>query len=824
LRRLFFVIGVAWGAAASSAAPEAALPAASKQKIDFARDVQPIFEASCLNCHARNKYKGGLSLETRAALLKGGEDGPVAVVNDSAHSDLILRIASGDPDKVMPAKGDRLTTKQVAILRAWIDQGMAWPEDIGFGFRRAPLAPRKVTLSEIKGLDNPIDRLLAGYFAQHGGKPQALVDDRLFARRVHLDLVGLLPPPERLDAFLADTDGAKRTKLVESLLADRRAYADHWMTFWNDALRNAYRGTGFIDGGRQPITNWLYKSLFDNKPYDQFVRELISPVPGSEGFAKGIVWRGVVNASQVPPVQAAQNISQVFLGTNLKCASCHDSFVNYWKLADAYALAGVFADAPLEIHRCDKPTGKTSAIGFIYPELGAIDAAAPKAERMKQLAAIVTKPENGRLSRTIVNRLWAQLMGRGIVETVDDMDQLPWSADLLDWLAADFAEHGCDLKRTIGLICTSRAYRLVSVGAPKPGEKQFAFAGPIVKRMSAEQFVDAVWAVTGAWQSVKPELIKPEGRVAGGAAGQPAAKLDAKWVWSHDKALSADPGGRILLRKVVTLTEKPERAKAVLTCDNELVLYVNGTKVAASDNWEKPLTVDLTPLLQVGDNVFAVEATNWPDAENNKGTQYKEANPAAFVFYAAGYKGGQQQWFVGSDASWLWAKKADEAWKKQPFDTAGWQHSAELADAAAAYPGANLAAAWGAAPAAAQQFGDVRSSLTNDDPLTRALGRPNREQPVTRRESITTTLQALELTNGATLDQLLKLGASDWMSRHGSDPSKLVDLLYQKALGRLPTPPELDAALSLVGQPATAQGVEDLLWAITMLPEFQLVY
>ena len=113
---------------------------------------------------------------------------------------------------------------------------------------------------------------------------------------------------------------------------DKSRYADHWLSFWNDLLRNDYEGTGYIDGGRQQITPWLYDALLTNKPLGQFVRDLIEPAAGAEGFVKGIVWRGSVNASQRPPIQAAQNLAQVFLGINLKCASCHDSFVSQWKL------------------------------------------------------------------------------------------------------------------------------------------------------------------------------------------------------------------------------------------------------------------------------------------------------------------------------------------------------------------------------------------------------------------------------------------------------------------------------------------------------------
>src|SRR6185312_2138693 len=147
------------------------------------------------------------------------------------------------------------------------------------------------------------------------------------------------------------------------------------------------------------------------------VRELVSPDvgSGSEGFAYGIKWRGTVNESQRREIQAAQSVAQVFLGTNLKCASCHDSFVNHWKLTDAYALASVFAEAALELHRCDQPTGTPATVGFLYPQLGAIESSGSRAQRQRQLAELLVHPENGRLARTIVNRLWARLFGRGLV-------------------------------------------------------------------------------------------------------------------------------------------------------------------------------------------------------------------------------------------------------------------------------------------------------------------------------------------------------------------------------------------------------------------------
>src|SRR5207244_3014193 len=112
---------------------------------------------------------------------------------------------------------------------------------------------------------------LAPYFAKHGTPLGELVADAIFVRRAYLDTIGLLPAPEQIDAFAQDNAPDKRARLIRELLANKRGYADHWLTFWNDLLRNDYKGTGFIDGGRKQITGWLHKALMENKPYDRFV-------------------------------------------------------------------------------------------------------------------------------------------------------------------------------------------------------------------------------------------------------------------------------------------------------------------------------------------------------------------------------------------------------------------------------------------------------------------------------------------------------------------------------------------------------------------------
>ena len=606
------------------------LPAPASQTVIFTRDIQPLFEASCIKCHGRGRDKGGFQIDTRETLLKGGDSGSAVVVGKSQESRLIELVSGIDPDNVMPKKGKRLTPDQVGLLRAWIDQGLKWDAAITF----ARPEPRNLAPPEPKfrasadSAANPIDQILRPYFQAHGFSPPSVVEDRVFARRVYLDTIGLLPPQKELDAFLADAAADKRTQLVRRLLAENQAYAEHWLSFWNDLLRNDYRGTGYIDGGRKQITGWLFGALSTNMPYDQFVAQLINPNAESEGFTKGIVWRGAVNASQTPQMQAAQNISQVFMGVNLKCASCHDSFINDWRLADAYGLACVYNDGPLQMFLCDKPTGKMAHAAFIYPQLGEMDPNADKPARLKRLAELITGPQDGRLSRTVVNRLWAQFFGRGLVEPVDDMEQASWNQDLLDWLAQDLVAHHYNVKHTLERLLSSQAYQLPTVNLGEAQAKDYVFHGPGVRRMSAEEFRDAIGQLTGVW--------------------------------------------------------------------------------------------------------------------------YKQA--------------------------------------EFPAET-----------------------------------NRIRASLVAADPLAVALGRPNREQVMTTRASAATTLQALELTNGETLTQVLADGAKKLLA---SSPGAqdLVAGLYGQAFGRRPTAPEERLALELVGQPVHQDGVQDLLWAMTMLPEFQLIY
>ena len=461
-------------------------------------NVRTILAHNCYTCHNATKTKGGLRLDKKEFIFKGGEDGPILVPGNPEKSDMIRRVKLPfGHDDAMPTKGKRLSKEDVAMLEYWIQQGAPWPTGPEKSlYRVAALEPRMPTLPKVAtGLNQPIDLFVNEYFKKNKISWQKSVDDKTYIRRVYLDVTGLLPSPESINAFVSDTRSNKREVLVDKLLANNEGYAQHWLTFWNDALRNDYSGTGYITNGRFGITKWLYGSLKNNKPYDTFVKELISPTKESEGFIRGIQWRGTINSSQSTEMQAAQNVSQVLLGLNLKCTSCHDSFISDWKLDDAYAFANIFSSKTLEIHRCDLPTGRMAGYGVLYSSLGKIKETTITAERLVSLADILVQKKNGRLYRTLVNRVWAQLMGRGIVEPVDMMDNEPWSQDLLDWLASDFTANGYDMKRLMRQILISKTYQTPAIGLKESQmltASNFVFKGMMKRRITAEQFADAV--------------------------------------------------------------------------------------------------------------------------------------------------------------------------------------------------------------------------------------------------------------------------------------------------------------------------------------------
>lgn len=789
---------------------------AAADEVDFAHQIVPILKTHCIKCHSGPQQEGGFSLNDRETILSGGDSGPVVVLQDVAASELHRRVVSTDEGERMPPEGAGLSPEQAVLLARWIDQGLPW--EPGFSFAPSsyepPLRPRRPELpAGDPQRPHPIDRLLDHELGERQQPLPAGISDEVFLRRVTLDLVGRLPTPEQRAAFLGDTASDKRERWIEQLLDDEVAYAEHWLTFWNDLLRNDYTGTGFITGGRTQITAWLYQALLENMPFDQFVRELVAPpTDASAGFINGIRWRGEVSAGQTVEIQFAQSIGQTFLGINLKCASCHDSFVDRWTLDEAFSLAAVYSQRPLELHRCDKPLGKTAQPGWLFPELGQIDATADRATRLQQLAGLMTHPENGRLARTIVNRLWHRLMGRGIVHPVDAMQSPPWNADLLDYLAMDLTEHGYDLKRTMRLIATSQAYQAeveaVSESAALGG---YRYAGPRARRMTAEQFLDAVWQLTGAGPTTIDAPIQrrlPDGP----AAGQP---LNARWIWNRGDATQSAGGETVAFRYRWELPSLPATAVAAISCDNSYQVYLNGQRIGQGEQWETPDLVSLDGLV-VGQNELLIVGRNGGSGPNPAGLfcAVRTIDSAGMV----------ENWGTGSGWEWAAVTESDSSGSATPPAVREpWQAAVPVEHAGIWAPRVEpLVQALldrGQLGSAAQ----ARASLVKSDFLMRSLGRPNRDQIVTERPQELTTLEAIDLSIGETLDGYLQQGARRLQQQSWESSTDLVRWVFHHGLSREPTAAELAVLTDPGDAVLSSQDIADLLWAVIMLPEFQTV-
>lgn len=776
-------------------------------------------------------------MNSRSSLL----DARVVVPGNSGDSYLIELISSSDPDASMPPpEKPRVSPAEIQILKEWIDAGMPWEEGFTFAESRyePPLYPRQPAIPDpVEGREHPIDRIIDSYLERNGLPRPEPLDDSAFLRRVYLDVIGLLPSREEYESFMADTGLDRRKRLIHRLLGRDRDYAVHWLTFWNDLLRNTYSGTGFIDDGRRQITRWLYQSLLENKLFDEFVRELIAPTPASEGFIRGIKWRGKVSASQRRSVQFAQSLSQVFLGINMKCASCHDSFIDRWTLDEAYGLAAVYASEPLELFRCDQPTGRMATPAWIFPQLGQIDPTAEQPKRLRQLAGLVTHPEDGRFTRTIANRIWHQMMGRGIVHPVDAMHTPPWDRDLLDYLGVYLAEHRYDVKALIAHIATSSAYQSQTAISRAPvSPEKYRFHGPVAKRMTAEQFLDGIRSLTGVWPDPDPHAFKMDGRKQGGqlqavlraeeAAGfhpslrdkwcpeaAQTAAHSARWIWAPGSVTNQT----VFFRRRF---ESPSTASvvAIAASPHPFKTYLNGRPMAEYEGGKTPVVIELTHRLQAGGNVFAVEV---------EGHSSSEA-PPGFIGTLAGQDGqGRTAWRLSTDPDWKISLSAHSGWTDPAYvdsdwaQATGWQPDPEWQspDQMPEWEEPIYVEDWSG------RWGDriIRTALTPRDALQASLGRPNREQIVTSRPALLTTMEAIDLANGPQLSGLLEQGAQYLARQSWSSRDKLIDWLYLGALARMPSGDERAVATNMLGSNPQPEGIADLLWAVTMLPEFHYV-
>jgi cytochrome c553 len=384
---VFLVMAVASVQAGAGAPP-------FDRRIDFDRDIRPLLAQHCYACHGPSKQKGGLRLDRKPAALKGGDSGPV-IVPGKADESLVVRLTAGlEEDRVMPPKGERLASQQVAALRAWVDQGAEWPgtdggEDGRDWWSLRPLH-RPAVPAIAGGGRNPIDAFVRAKLREKGLAPAPQAGRRTLARRLYFDLIGLPPTPEELEAFVGDPAADAYERLVDRLLASPH-HGERWARHWLDVVH--YGDTHGYDKDQPrpaawPYRDYLIRSFNADRPYGQFVREQVAGDVLEPDTADGVIAMGFIAAgpwdlighAEVPETKIDGKIARhldrddmvsstinTFVSLTVQCAQCHNHKFDPITQEDYYRLQAVFA----ALDRADRPYHNNPAAARKAAELSA---------------------------------------------------------------------------------------------------------------------------------------------------------------------------------------------------------------------------------------------------------------------------------------------------------------------------------------------------------------------------------------------------------------------------------------------------------------------
>jgi hypothetical protein len=347
------------------------LPPAAKQKIDFVRDIRPILTDHCIDCHGPDLQEGQLRLDARAVVRQGGRSGKLFDTGKSQASLLVRRLVKEAGAQRMPLDGDPLSDAQVGLIRAWIDQGAPWPEGVGanatsVGPHWSYVKPQRPELPDVQQRDWPrgaIDHFILARLESAGMAPSPPVDKARLLRRVYLDLVGLPPSPEEVDAFLADDSADAYERVVDALLASPH-YGERWARSWLDAARYADSHGYQRDGHRSmwAYRDWVIAAMNRDMPFDQFTIEqiagdLLPEATLEQKIATGFQRCTTVNVeagvdqeeNRVNQVIDRVNVTgTVWLGTTIECSQCHDHKYDPFDQRDYYRLFAYFNNTTVE--------------------------------------------------------------------------------------------------------------------------------------------------------------------------------------------------------------------------------------------------------------------------------------------------------------------------------------------------------------------------------------------------------------------------------------------------------------------------------------------
>ncbi len=361
---------------------------------------------------------------------------------------------------------------------------------------------------------NFVDALVLAQLQKLNLKPSPATDDSTFVRRAYLDTIGRLPTPEETHAFVADTAPDKYTRLADTLIA-RPEFIDYWTYKWSDML--LVTGSKLRPDAVKAYYDWIRKQVADQTPWDEFVRRLVTARGSS-------IDDGATNffAVHQDPESMAENVSQAFLSLSIGCAKCHNHPLEKWTNDQYYAFANLFSRVRAKGWAGDARSGDgkrtlyvASRGELIQPRTGAPRPPAPldappipsddPRDRREVLAAWLTAPENANFTRSIVNRVWANFMGVGLVESVDDLrvSNPPSNEPLLAALADFTMKNRYDLRALMRLILTSQTYRRSSEALPENKDDRRFYSHFFPRRLMAEVLGDAIADVTGVRDEYK---------------------------------------------------------------------------------------------------------------------------------------------------------------------------------------------------------------------------------------------------------------------------------------------------------------------------------
>jgi len=343
----------AWGIAALALALGVSVQAQDAPAIDFARDVRPILREHCLSCHSAAKKKGQLRLDARSAAFKGGLNGKAIVPGKSGDSPLYKLLIEGDDEARMPQKAPKLAAEKIELIRRWIDQGAIWPDAVA-GEDAAPphWSYLKPSAKAPPPGAHPVDAFLAAAQGAAGVAPRPEASRPMLLRRVTIDLIGLPPTREELDAFLVDASSDAYEKVVDRLLADPR-HGERWGRHFMDVWRYSdwYGWKAEVRNSQPHIwrwRDWIVESLNADKPYDRMIVEMlagdeVAPEDPQTLRATGFLvrnWNRYARNSWME--ETVEHTAKAFLATTMNCARCHDHFFDPILQEEYYAFRAFF--------------------------------------------------------------------------------------------------------------------------------------------------------------------------------------------------------------------------------------------------------------------------------------------------------------------------------------------------------------------------------------------------------------------------------------------------------------------------------------------------